>query len=365
MINILHIVPDLNFLKGGLSYASVRLANEQSKSGINVSLLSIESTKSTFFSDWQSSSIKIYCQGGMLRKYFIFLKYIVANKNKIFHFHGVWYVKYIPMYIILIIFGINYFISPHGNYEPNALKNKFIKKYLARKIIFDFILKKSKLILVNSNKEFNSLLRVFPKKIIKILPIGIDIPNKLNRSFHSDKTILIISRINPYKGLLNLIKAWYIVKIRGWKIVIAGPDDNGYLKFLLSEVSSMGLNNSISFIGPVDAIQRDLLYSSAHFFVLPSLSENFGIVVAEALSYGIPVLTTTETPWVELGITNGCRCVAPTVEDLVIGLREMMAIENCDMERIGNAGRDYITKNFSWPKITSLSIEYIKEIARI
>ena len=74
--------------------------------------------------------------------------------------------------------------------------------------------------------------------------------------------------------------------------------------------SDLGLQR-VSFPGPAYGAAKDALFRSADLFVLPTHSENFGIAIAEALAYGVPVITTTAAPWAGLRSTaaaGGSSC---------------------------------------------------------
>ena len=86
----------------------------------------------------------------------------------------------------------------------------------------------------------------------------------------------------------------------GWRLVIAGPDEQGTLKALKTQVARLGLEESVVFAGPVYGAEKERLLRAADVFVLPSRSENFGIAVAEALACGVPVVCTKGAPWEEL-----------------------------------------------------------------
>jgi len=83
-------------------------------------------------------------------------------------------------------------------------------------------------------------------------------------------------------------------------LVIAGPDEQGTLKALKEQVARLGLEASVKFVGSVYGEEKWRMLRSADVFVLPSRSENFGIVVAEALACGVPVICTKGAPWSEL-----------------------------------------------------------------
>ena len=87
---------------------------------------------------------------------------------------------------------------------------------------------------------------------------------------------------------------------------------SNHLSVVQQKIVELGLEDQVEVVGPLFGEAKDAAYRDADLFVLPSYSENFGIVVAEALSYGVPVLTTTGCPWQELQTHNCGWWVEPT-----------------------------------------------------
>jgi glycosyltransferase involved in cell wall biosynthesis len=162
---------------------------------------------------------------------------------------------------------------------------------------------------------------------IALIPNGVELPAALEKpEIRNQKSAvrraLFLSRIHPKKGLLNLVKAWDAVQksearsqkpevgipasdFRSpasdkWELLIVGPDEGGHLAEVQAAVRNAGLERQIHFHGEVMGEDKIECYRGADLFVLPSFSENFGLVIAEALSCGVPVITTRETPWEEL-----------------------------------------------------------------
>jgi glycosyltransferase involved in cell wall biosynthesis len=103
---------------------------------------------------------------------------------------------------------------------------------------------------------------------------------------------LSLGRINWKKGLDRLIKAWKYVP--GLPLVIAGNDEEHYQPQLERLAQAEGVAARVHFIGAVTDEQKWALYENARLFALPSYSENFGIVVAEAMGMGCAVVVTPE-----------------------------------------------------------------------
>ncbi len=367
---ILHVIPNSDFRTGGLEYASIRLAHEQAREGLLVYIMEVKQSIRAQAS-WWCKSVKYINHDsslGSFRNLLLFRRFLLEF-NPIVHFHGVWSHRYIPYFILVMLSKSFFIVSPHGSFEAGALRQKFFKKYIARKLFLNHILRKATELWACSQKEYNSLKREFPKIPVTVVPIGIDIPDKIDRyvdnGHRQSKVILVISRLTHGKGLLNLVKAWSFIRDDDWRIVLAGPDSEGYKKIIEREISHLNLERFFSFTGYVDNDQRDALYRSADFFVLPSLSENFGIVIAEALSFGLPVLTTNETPWGYVGLERGCLCVDTNPNALSSGLRVLMGLTKSEKVNLANAGRSFVLENFSWKSIVKISINRIATIKEI
>ena len=364
---ILHIVPNGDWASDGIAYASIRLAHEQARVGLDVYILEIDSRRHVSASWWCNNVkyIDFDRHHGFFKSFVNFHNFLLRNKPVV-HFHGVWIPLYLPYFILTLFTKSPFIVSPHGSFEAGALNQNFLKKYLVRKIFLDRILMRAVNFWACSVKERESVNREFPKVPVNIVPIGIDMPDirrSLNVASHlgERKVILAINRISPGKGLLNLVNAWNLIQDKSWQIIIAGPDENNYKRVIEREIDKLDLTNFFSFPGYVDIQQRDLLYRDADIFVLPSLSENFGIVVAEAMSYGVPVLTTNETPWPFVGVERGCLCVDTDPIAISKGLIILMGLTESERHEIGEAAKVFIRSNFIWEKIVQISKNILLE----
>ena len=191
----------------------------------------------------------------------------------------------------------------------------------------------------------------------------------------SARTVLFVGRIHPVKGLMNLIRAWAAIQDKAestkqkaeiselrsphsalrtaaaWRLVIAGGDEAGHTEKLKAESRELKLENSVEFVGPVEGAKKWELYRSADLFVLPSHSENFGLVVAEALASGVPVITTKGTPWQELETHRCGWWIDIGAEPLVRALREALSLSDAERQEMGARGRQLTESKYTWPKV--------------
>lgn len=106
------------------------------------------------------------------------------------------------------------------------------------------------------------------------------------------RVLLFLSRIHEKKGCDLLIQAFAqeLAKDTSWHLVIAGPDQDGWKKKLELMAQKHGISERISWPGMLTGEAKWGAFRAAEVFCLPSHQENFGLVVAEALACGCPVL---------------------------------------------------------------------------
>ena len=147
-----------------------------------------------------------------------------------------------------------------------------------------------------------------------------------------------------------LISTWgrIIKRHNGTVLVIAGPDYLKYGNYIRSLAHKTSYSDTIFFIGNVTGQSKLALYSRADVFVLPSYSENFGNVVAEALVCGTPVVTTQATPWSEIE-KHRCGLWVP-VDGNAIGeaIDELLSMPDKERSEMGRRGKDFILTNYTW-----------------
>lgn len=130
-----------------------------------------------------------------------------------------------------------------------------------------------------------------------VVPNGVDIPAVLRppmRPGTEEKPyrLLFLSRINWKKGLDRLVPALRFVPDA--RLTISGNDEEDYTREVERIAKEAGVLDRIEFTGPVEGERKAKLLREAALFVLPSYSENFGIVVIEAMAAECPVVVTPE-----------------------------------------------------------------------
>jgi len=244
-------------------------------------------------------------------------------------------------------------VSPRGMLNQRALRVSGLKKKLGWILYQKSNLRKASVLHAASDAEADVFRERGLRQPIAVISNGIEIPNAqvMQRKNGALKTLLFLSRLDPIKGLPDLIRAWAEVRPRGWRVVIAGPDESNYQKEIRAQVASCDAVRDFVFVGEADDEAKQTLYAHADLFVLPSYSESFGQVVGEALAAGVPVITTHGTPWSDLE-EHRCGWWVPTgAAALAQALRKATSLREADLRSMGRRGRQLILNEYSWNAI--------------
>lgn len=280
------------------------------------------------------------------------------EKIQLIHQNGIW----LPFNHEIALVARRYYniptiVSPRGMLESCALNKSKWKKRLAWRLYQKRDLQFATAFHATSYSEAKSIRRLGFRQPIAVIPNGVEMPSlktgALNLKDARKKTrkALFLSRINPIKGLLMLLEAWKQLKPKGWCLIVAGNDDSGHLPLVNRKIQEFGLSDQVEIVGPLFDENKRSAYLEADIFILPSYSENFGIVVAEALSHGLPVLTTTGCPWQELQIHDCGWWVEPTLDGVMSGLEMALATKKEQLVKMGMRGRKLVEKNYQWSDI--------------
>ena len=182
-----------------------------------------------------------------------------------------------------------------------------------------------------------------------VIPNGVVIPERPSRAFQ-EKTfrLIFVGRLHPTKSLESLLEACKLLSDQdfpSWSLTIAGGGSQPYENFLRARIDRLGLDEKVEMIGDVGGEDKEALFSGAHVLVLPSHTENFGMVVAEALARGVPVIASTGTPWERLREKKCGLWVDNSPESLSQAIR---AIRKMPVLEMGQRGRHWMIEEFSW-----------------
>ena len=260
---------------------------------------------------------------------------------------------------------IPFVLAPRGMLTEWSLSHRAGKKRVAWHAYQRWILSQVDCFHVTASAEADELRTLGFEQPATVVPNGVSLPKTMpDASQTEEKRALFLSRLHPKKGLPMLLEAWAQVRPRGWTLELVGPSEDGHRAALEQQAADLGINEVVQFSGPVDDAQKWKKYAAADLFVLPSHSENFGIVVAEALAAGVPVITTTGTPWQELETHNCGWWVDPDPSALAEVLSHATSFTDEHRIQMGELGKSLVEERYTWKAVGRRMKEVYEEIGK-
>lgn len=204
------------------------------------------------------------------------------------------------------------------------------------------------------------LKRVYPNSKTFIIPNGIDLnkykniskqKNKLFykkycNSINRDSNVIIsLGRYQKVKGFDILIDAFYKIKKRNGNsyLFIAG-EDYGEKEYLKNKVSRMNLSDSVCLLDFIEGEEKINYLKNADLFALASYHESYGLVYAEALAAGTPIIASKNTPW-EDAVKYRCgKWVENTSQHFAEAINNIM---HSDISQLGQNGISLIKEKYN------------------
>ena len=175
-----------------------------------------------------------------------------------------------------------------------------------------------------------------------------------------DSTPFVDNKIAYFFARVNPLSNWCCELV----YTVNGEFEREYEAKVKAKVKESGLEDQFVFTGALNDDEKWKAYARADLFVLPTYSENFGIVVAEALWAGVPVITTKGTPWGELETAKCGRWIEIGVRPLAKALKEMMLMPDGARRQMGERGRKLVEEKYTWDAAADLMISSYLEVCR-
>jgi glycosyltransferase involved in cell wall biosynthesis len=212
---------------------------------------------------------------------------------------------------------------------------------------------------VTSEEERRESLQKIPAVRTAVIPNGIEIPAAVTRTEGGGALrLLFIGRIDPKKGIENLLDACARLDFP-WTLTIAGGGDPAYLRSIADRIRALGLEGRAVMAGELLDDAKERAFHNADLCVVPSFTENFAIVVAEALARAVPVIASRGTPWQAIEQHNCGLWVDNSPESLAGAMARMRSAWLRDM---GLRGRQWMQQDFSWDTIGARMLAVYQEL---
>lgn len=265
--------------------------------------------------------------------------------------------------LICILRRVPFSIAPRGELEPAAMRFGPFKKRLLWFSFISKILNQARFIVVTSEQERRFCSSFFPNVSFVLIPNYMPMDDTTLSdvsSFTSERSdLLYLGRIHPKKGIENLLYAFAQCVSLNIKLKIVGTGDSKYLDSLKLLVDSLGISESVVFLGHLEGNDKFNCYNKSKALILPSFSENFGNVVVEALSVGCPVIASIYTPWESISTHNAGFWVDNSVDSLVHSITELYSLDSDSYSSLCINAYNFSRENFDISRNHSKLIDFI------
>lgn len=177
------------------------------------------------------------------------------------------------------------------------------------------------------------------------------------------RIILYLSRIHEKKGCDLLIEAFAKISTQDptLHLIMAGPDQTGWSSTLKALAVQHGISNKISWTGMLSGDLKWGAFYAAEVFCLPSHQENFGIVVAEALACGKPVLISNKVNiWREIESCNAGFVDDDTIDGTVRNFQRWLALDKESYDVHTKCARECFTQHFLIQNATERLVDILR-----
>lgn len=236
-------------------------------------------------------------------------------------------------------------------------------------------LKRADTVVVNSSATLDAVQVIYDKREHRVIPMGIDIERfdatKKHRPKSQPFTILFAGRISKEKGLPYLCEAAKTLKEQGYgfRVLIAGsgPEESQIKQY----ITTHQLENNIELLGWVAHEKLADYYAEADVFVGPSLvldsgwQEAFGLVFAESLASGTPVIATETGGIRDVVLHEKNGFLVPQKDAQAIAEKLALLINNPELlKKMSTQSRAHIAENFSWEAVTKKYAAVLERVAK-
>lgn len=292
--------------------------------------------------------------------------------------HSLWNYSTIAARRALAGHEIPYFVFPHGCLDPWFRRTYPVKNLVKRGLWMIHegpLLNNANAVLFTTHEELALAHKTFRPWRIRPEVVGFGtldvlgdhsaqlqafrdaVPTLKDRPY-----LLYLSRIHPKKGCDLLIHAFAKVAYAKKEVdlVIAGPDEQGWSEHLQREAELAGVAKRIHWTGMISGDVKWGAFRGCDAFVLPSHSENFGIVVAEALACSRPVLTTDKVNlWREIVEDQVGFVESDTQDGVERLLSRFLELTSKEISSMSRRARESFNHRFRMESTASRIIEII------
>jgi glycosyltransferase involved in cell wall biosynthesis len=259
-------------------------------------------------------------------------------------------------------FGIPYVLSPRGMLVPEliAARSAAVKRTWIRWIETRNLSGAARLHVTSDTERLDLERCGLALAPVSVIANGTEVPDTVGRAPIA-RRVLFLGRLSWKKNLDALVRA--VAALPECGLTLAGPDDEGLEPHLSRLASELGIEERVRFVGQADAEQKVRLFVQAACAVLPSINENFGNVVLEAMAHGCPVVVSPGVGSRSVVEASGGGLVASGSDAQSLQVALAALLENPEgAEEMGRRGAEFVRRHYSWAAIAAQMVSMYREV---
>jgi glycosyltransferase involved in cell wall biosynthesis len=378
-MKILHVIPSVASVRGGPSQAVIETVKALQNFGVEAEIVTTNDNGNDlldvplrqcieykqvpvrFFPRFSPGlhSIREFAFSGQLTAWL----WQNASNYDLLHVHAIFSYASTAAMAIARLKGVPYIVRPLGQLCEWSLQQSTRKKKIYLDVIERSNLNYSQGLHLTSEQEQQEVSRLGLGLHSFVLPHGLSVPLPISDA-HSrlrehlkvaadEPVILFMSRLHPKKGLDYLIPALAKLTHHRFTFVIAGSGSKEYEAEIESLVTSNGIRDRTYFAGFLEGETKNLFIQGSDLFALTSHSENFAVVVLEALAAGVPVVVTPGVALASVVQQHQLGYVTQLDVPAIASALEDYLNHPQETKKMGDRARQIIYKNYTWENIAS------------
>lgn len=386
-MRVLHVIPSISPRRGGPSQAVLAMAAAQRAAGIDARILSsdddgpdqLRGFPLRLWHSLQGVPVLLFPRWSpplaVLREYAICPELPLwlwrhIREQDLLHVHALFSFPSTAAMAMARSRRVPYLLRSIGQLQHWSLRQRASRKRWMLRLIERSNLEGAAALHFTSAAEQWEAAALALKTPSFVLPLGVELPERrptctIPAAKEPFLQWLFLSRLHPKKQLPVLFEALALVRHQApwlaWQLHIAGEGEPAYVAQLHQQATTLGIQDRLCWHGFVAGEAKQALLDQAHWFLLPSAAENFGISVAEALAHGVPALLSPGVALAEQVAEAGAGwCVEPTPEAFAQAL--LAQASQPPAQQIRQAARQLAEQRFSWPAITQQLLERYQQV---
>ncbi|AMG29788.2 hypothetical protein AL542_04860 [Grimontia hollisae] len=267
---------------------------------------------------------------------------------------GIWNIPVLLAPMMCRARGVEYTIFPHGSLHPEKfiLKHEIVKHLILKLIVKKSIIK-AKYIQVATKDEMEGIRFLLPNicNRFKLLPFPVEdcpIYYEKKSPFVRPKGFLFVGRLNYIKAVDSLVQAFEKINFLYPELVLEliGPEEGISFKDLISKVGD-STRNKISWHGCLAREELEAFYKDDYILVVPSHSENFGMVIIEAARFSMPSIVSRHVGLSTLLSEYSAAFITDNDVDSLFNTMKMALDDTKTTETVSKNAKYLFENNFS------------------